>query len=440
MTTTPTDAWIWTRDYSTCNRRRRTRSLEEETFANTKKGVRGAPRRRAQQEDNENADDVEEDGYFDSDEIRTSYRDDEDGVGDDVGEHANDPFYVVPAEYDDNEYDAITKESKEIRTSELEQDGDIAEDKKVTTCVPATIPVGRQSTSITAAQTCPSSSSPFGGPVTVAEVNGRIVPESSGICASHVNPNTIWVHNDYSNHHSLFAVSTIDGSVRRYPISGGKNFDYEDIACGPGPIPGKGYVYIADVGDNYARRTWAWNPPTIYRVREPYLDTLEETSLTKWDKLELRYTDGPHNVEAMMIDPVSGRIIILTKSSGTIWITPMKWGFGNDSMTLQKVGRIKQMPDRLTGMDISPDGKELVVKFYDSINYYCMGTRQYNNPDGAWQDIVNVLQQNDGIPVPYNEEPQGEAVCFGQDFNSGLYTLSEARGASTFPLINHERL
>ena len=83
---------------------------------------------------------------------------------------------------------------------------------------------------------------------------------------------------------------------------------------------------------------------------------------------------------------------------------------------------------------------KIVVKFYDSINYYCMGTRQYNNPDGAWQDIVNVLQQNDGIPVPYNEEPQGEAVCFGQDFNSGLYTLSEARGASTFPLINHERL
>ena len=54
MTTTPTDDWVWTRDYSTCNRRR----LEEETFANTKKGVRGAPRRRAQQEDNENADDV----------------------------------------------------------------------------------------------------------------------------------------------------------------------------------------------------------------------------------------------------------------------------------------------------------------------------------------------------------------------------------------------
>ena len=195
MTTTPTDAWVWTRDYSTCNRRR----LEEETFANTnKKGVRGAPRRRAQQDDdNENADDVKEDGYFDSDEIRTSYRDDEDGVGDDVGEHANDAFYIFPDEY---EYDAITKESKEIRTSELEQDGDVDEDKKVTTCVPATIPVGRQSTSITAAQTCPSSSSPFGGPVTVARVNGRTVPESSGICASHINPNTIWVHNDYSNH------------------------------------------------------------------------------------------------------------------------------------------------------------------------------------------------------------------------------------------------
>ena len=444
--TTANDAWVWDRDYSSCNRRR----LEEEsaTTITKKKGVRGASHRRAQ-----NGDDVQQgDGDFDSDEIITSFRDDEEGVGDDIGGDKNDPFEYVPPGYDDIEYDAITDKSNEFKTSEREyddEDDDIDGDKKdkddknknnAKTCVPAVLPVARQSAALMTTQICPSSASPFGEPATVAQVNGRIVPESSGICSSHINPDTIWAHNDYSNHHSLFAISTIDGSVRRYPIANGKNFDYEDIACGPGPISGRGYIYVGDVGDNYARRTWAWNPMTIYRVQEPNLKTLKENSLTKWDKLELRFTDGPHNCEAMMIDPVSQRIFILTKSSGTIWVTPQKWGVGDAKMTLQKVGRIKKMTDSVTGMDISPDGRELVVKFYDSIHYFCMGTRQYMNPVNAWRDVVDVLQNNDGISVPYREEPQGEAVCFGPNFGAGLYTLSEARGAAQFPLIRHARL
>lgn len=441
------DAWVWTRDYSTCNRR-----LEEESATTTsstkKKGVRGASHRRAQAT-GQTGDDVQQgDGDFDSNEIKTSFRDDdEEGVGDDIGRDQNDSFEYVPPRYDDIEYDAITDKSKEFKTSEREYDdefddidGDKEDKNTARTCVPAVLPVARQSAAMTTTQICPSRASPFGGPVTVAKVNGRTVPESSGICSSHINPNTIWAHNDYSNHHSLFAVSTINGSVRRYPIANGKNFDYEDIACGPGPKSGRGYIYVGDIGDNYARRTKWWNPMTIYRVQEPNLKTLKETSLTKWDKLELRFTDGPHNCEAMMIDPVSQRIFILTKTTGTIWVTPQKWGAGSTSMTLQKVGRIKKMTSRLTGMDISPDGKELVVKFYNSIHYFCMGTRQYSNPNNAWRDVVNVLQNNDGISVPYNREPQGEAVCFGQNFGAGLFTLSEARGSSEFPLIHYERL
>jgi len=415
--------------------------LEEDSPSTKKKGIRGASRRRAQ-----NGDDANNDGNFDSDEIKTSYRDDEnEDVGDDVGGDNRGPFDYVPPG-DDIEYEAITRRSNEIETSKRE-DEDINEDKKdkdknknvATMCIPAVLPVARQSTAMTTAQICPSSGSPFGEPVAVAQVSGSLVPESSGICASHINPNTIWAHNDFSNHHSLFAISTIDGSVRRYPIVNGKNFDFEDISCGPGPIEGRGYVYVADIGDNNARRTWAWNPMTIYRVQEPNLSTLKEAGLSKWDKLELRFTDGPHNCEAMIFDPVSGRIIIVTKSSGTIWVTPQKWGEGSTSMTLQKVGRIKRMSGAITGMDISYDGKELVVKEYGSIRYFCMGTRQYDNPWSAWQDIVDVLQNNDGIYVPYNSEPQGEAVCFGQNFNAGLFTLSEAVGKQSFPLIHYPR-
>ena len=162
--------------------------------------------------------------------------------------------------------------------------------------------------------------------------------------------------------------------------------------------------------------------------------------MTRWEKLKLEYPDGPHNAEAMMIDPVSQRIIIISKSSGTIWMTPEHWGAGPARMTLIKVGSIKTMPDLLTGIDISPDGREIVVKFYNSIYYFCMGSRQYDKPEDSWQDIVDVLTMDDGTKVPYIEEPQGEAVCFGQSFDDGIYTLSESQGRPLVPLIHHERL
>ena len=141
-----------------------------------------------------------------------------------------------------------------------------------------------------------------------------------------------------------------------------------------------------------------------------------------------------------MVDPLSQRIIIITKSSGTIWVTPQKWGEGNARMTLQKRGRIKTMMDDVTGVDITPDGKEIVVKYYDAIYYFCIGDRNYSNPDSAWTEIVDVLSTSTGIEVPYNEEPQGEAVCFAHDFDGGIYTLSESRGNYYVPLYHHKRL
>ena len=415
--TTPKEDWVWTRDYSACNRR-----LQETVERNRQKRTNFGLR------------------------FNQRFRDDgEEDVGDDISGRAN--TYPLPGELDDSQI--IEDRSGEIRTSEREYDreNDVGLDTmNVIACIPEVIPVGRMSGNpMTSTQICPSVASPFSGPSTIAQVDGLVVPECGGLCASRINRNILWAINDYSNHHSLYAINSTDGSTQQYPIANGKNYDYEDIACGPGPIPGAGYIYVADVGDNDAWRGMkyflrTWPQIAIYRIREPNLSTLQNPELTLWDKLELRYTDGPHNAEAIITDPVSRRIFILTKSSGRIWMTPEEWGPGNASMVLKRMGRVKNMPDSLTGIDISPDGKEIVVKFYDSIRYFCMGDRQYDNPGGAWQDIIDVLTTADGIPVPYEVEPQGEAVCFGQNFDEGIYTLSEARRNPLVPLIHHERL
>ena len=446
---------MWTRDYSTCNRRLEVWEDQEDgesLAANNQMGFRWGLKNR-----------------FGEGGARTGGGDEDEEVGDDIGAHTNNQ--------DGMDYAVLGERSKEIRTSErafdfggddiVEVDKNDKDDKgdkpagngidadeakankeNGMACTPAVIPEGRASTiPITATQTCPSKFSPFSGPATVSRLDGKTVRESSGICASRINPNTIWSINDYSNQATLHAVNSTDGSVRQYPIALGRNYDYEDIACGPGPIPDVAYIYAADIGDNLARRGFkyyfgrlTWQPVIIYRVREPNLSTLQDSELTQWDKLELDYSDGPHNAEAMMIDPVSRRIFILTKSSGTIWMTPREWGAGDAKMTLTKVGMIKTMPYFLTGIDISPDGKEIVVKFYTHIYYFCLGSRQYNNPEDAWQEVVKVLNTESGIKVPYIAEPQGEAVCFGSTFNGGIYTLSEAQDREFVPLIHHERL
>ena len=439
--TTPKEEWIWTRDYSSCNRRLKSHDETKEDLPveNNMRARWGIYKRfKARSFFYNNSEDEE----------------DEVEVGDDIGP----PIIHISRDPDDVtmlDYAVFGERSKEVRTSEriYSAHDDIAADDMglnrvpTMTCIPDIIPDARHSTRTATPQTCPSFASPFSGPNTAARLNGVTVSESSGICASRINPNVIWTLNDYSNHHSLYAINVIDGSITHHPIAKANNYDYEDIACGPGPIPNVGYIYAADIGDNSAKRGKRYfsgrlliNPITIYRIREPNLSTLQGSELTQWEKLKLEYPDGPHNAEAMMIDPVSSRIFILTKSSGTIWVTPESWGAGPARMTLTKVGSIKAMPDLLTGIDISPDGKEIVVKFYNSIHYFCMGSRQYDKPEDSWQDIVDVLTMGDGMRVPYIEEPQGEAVCFGQSFDDGIFTLSESQGRPLIPLIHHERL
>ncbi len=41
--------------------------------------------------------------------------------------------------------------------------------------------------------------------------------------------------------------------------------DCEDVATGPGPIKGKNYIYLGDIGDNAEKRRYI----SVYRFEEP---------------------------------------------------------------------------------------------------------------------------------------------------------------------------
>ena len=89
--------------------------------------------------------------------------------------------------------------------------------------------------------------------------------EASGLAASIRYPGFFWTHNDSGHPAELFLLDSAAQTRRVFTLSKIKNRDFEDIALGPGPVEGVGYIYLGDIGDNLERHPFKY----IYRFQEP---------------------------------------------------------------------------------------------------------------------------------------------------------------------------
>jgi hypothetical protein len=78
--------------------------------------------------------------------------------------------------------------------------------------------------------------------------------------------------------------------------------------------------------------------------------------------------------------------------------------------------------------DISPDGREVLIKNYDHIFYW-------ENTEG--KTIPSLLQESPS-EVPYKVEPQGESIAWSDDL-SGFYTISERNKGKKSYLYYYKR-
>ena len=64
-----------------------------------------------------------------------------------------------------------------------------------------------------------------------------------------------------------------------------ENRDWEDIAVGPGPVDGKNYVYVGEIGDNDAKYRFK----RVYRFEEPVLNkTTKSIDIVAFDTIIFR--------------------------------------------------------------------------------------------------------------------------------------------------------
>lgn len=245
--------------------------------------------------------------------------------------------------------------------------------------------------------------------------------EASGLADSHKQPGFLWSHEDAASPNEIFLLNrngTIVGKMNTPFI----NFDWEDIAIGPGPKAGETYLYLADIGDNAINL----DIKRIYRFPEP---ASLSSPITGYETIQFRYPDGSYDAETLLLDPLTRDLYVVTKLEGKSNLYRLAYPQStNGVITAEKIGTMT-VGNYLTGGSISTTGKEIIVRGYAAIHYWKRTVDE---------KIGDVLLRAPAKNLPYIFEPQGEAVCFDKD-GKGYFTLSERRNVPSVNLYFYAR-
>jgi len=263
----------------------------------------------------------------------------------------------------------------------------------------------------------------YEGPFVVGATPKDALPEVSGIVQSRESF-VLWMINDSGDEPYVYAVDTRKGLLSKHRLAGAANIDWEDIAIAPSNAGNDSLgnrlndLYIADFGDNNAKR----KSVVIYRIPEPEVFASSTISESSVKKFELTYPDGPRDAEALLVDPLRGEIVIVTKRDAKSRV------YSCDDLT-SSPGQLTfrgELPYTLiTAGDVASHGRTIILKNYHKAWEW---TRDPKEP--LWKALLR-----EGKRIPYGPELQGEAICYDQD-NRGYYTTSEREdGGEAAPIF-----
>jgi hypothetical protein len=240
--------------------------------------------------------------------------------------------------------------------------------------------------------------SPPSGSMELFVIADPRITEASGLALSGRHDGVLWMHNDSGGEARLFGVR-FDGSVAAVAsLDGAENVDWEGMARGPG-----GTLWVGDIGDNDVSR----GEIVVYRVNEP---DLGETQVNA-SRFVLRYPDGPHDAEALLVNPVTGRLWVATKQiyGGGLYEAPEQ--LSGDSVN--ELVRVNEVPSVVTDGTWSADGQQYVLRDYGRAYIY--------DPAGVATGQVELPGQDQG-------QNQGESVTYSA---SGTSLLSGSEQANS---------
>lgn len=200
-----------------------------------------------------------------------------------------------------------------------------------------------------------------GGDARISSISDDRIQESSGLAYSAKFPDVAYTNNDENA--PIFTIRPSDGKVvGSIKFSAHKLGDPEEMYVDP-----VGHLWLGDLGDNDENRDDA----AIYAFNEPGPGKFEVKQSLRFP---VTYDRGPTNVEAMLINPVSGQVYLVQKvkkdrdkEEATIFAlpNPLRNGQTNLATDLHK-----PMPNWVTDAEFTPDGRRALVKTEDAVYIY----------------------------------------------------------------------
>ncbi|HJU52993.1 MAG TPA: hypothetical protein VJ715_00410, partial [Pyrinomonadaceae bacterium] len=155
------------------------------------------------------------------------------------------------------------------------------------------------------------------------------------------------------------------------------------------------------------------------------------------EAIHLRYPDGRHDAEALAVNPISGDLYVITKTrnpSTGAGVYKLAAPFSSTVVNrLEKIGEVRVpslFPGMLTGADISPDGRRVVLCDYFNAYELVPAEKSSGGFDELWNQKAAV--------VKLGQRRQGEAICYSLDGQSILAT-SEGRPAEVVEVQRTKR-
>lgn len=274
------------------------------------------------------------------------------------------------------------------------------------------------------------------------------VSESSGVIESRRNPDVFWTHNDSGHPHPrvwAFRLSDKDRAERKakhlgyVELRGASNLDWEDIAAGPGHR-----IYILDGGDN---------PPCkrankrIHRFIEPAVDPNgSPVALTApFDSILFEYPDvndpsrpakdeqQRYDAECLFVNPANGDIYVVTKRDNRsqavarVYKLPaadIEWNAKRRHVLTFVTDLSSPILNMITGGDIAPDGRRVVLRNYLAAFEYALPANQ------PFETIFRQHPRIHSLTLETIQLLQGEGICYVHDGRDLVTTTESRKGAA----------
>ena len=243
--------------------------------------------------------------------------------------------------------------------------------------------------------------------------------ESSGVAVSLSQPGVYWTHTDSGP--ALFAVDE-EGTILQRFVVDGPVIDPEDLALAPCPEGGS-CLFLADVGDNYARR--GPGDIRILRVREPRVvvgGAASEPSRVDAEVFPLRLPDGARDMEAIIVRAGQDVLLVTKGRDHPVTVYRYPGPLRPDTVELVEVQRLTErprfLPRQVTGGAADPVGGVVALRTYESLQFYRM-------------EADTLVPLEDGlVNLRTLQEGQGEGVGIGLE---GAVVLTSEGGPAGGP-------